>query len=847
MLWDLELIITVLAFISYVVLSIVVTLTKPRTKEKNAFRFYLLMMAFWKLSAFIVVGQIGDIYFWFRMMTVGAIMSMVGIHRFVDEILPQKQNIDRPLYFYVGVTLVTLLFTNWVVSYAYMNGSELVYSFTPLVVLVAGPGYFLMLYNTLRLIRGYNVTRNPQMRNRYKYLILGLFFTIIGSIFNFTDLGQYPIDIFANLITAVLISVAILRHQLLDISVIIRKSVLYAVPTVLIGTLYFLVIVASIRIFQLSSSQQLLISLITAVTAAIVFQPVYNTIQKWINRIFFRERYDSSLMLQRMSLIASREINLQRLADSIIDDIVATLHVKRAGIFVSQQEGKPFILVSGRDLNYSKSKEFRVDHPLVLRLKRTAQPLMWNDLESSPMLKSLWKDELDYLVNLRAELFLPLMTKDDLVGIIVLGEKKSESPYTTEDISVLSTLSNQTSVAIQNAQLYSVAQKELEERRRAEKNLQLQLKRLSALQDINVAITENFDLQIPLVLLLEQVIHELEVDAADVLLYNPEKKDLNYVSGRGFRTDALKFTNLRMGQGLAGNAAMTRQTVHIKDLSSETTTLSQSPLLEGEGFVSYWGFPLIARNQVKGVLEIFHRSELEPDDEWFDYLNTLISETAIAVDNARLFTDLEKTNMELVSAYEATLEGWARTLEMRDRETEGHSQRVLELTMQLAEKMGIRGDALVQVRRGSLLHDIGKIAIPDSILQKPGPLNDEEWKIMREHPAIAYKMLSSIHFLEPALEIPYYHHEKWDGSGYPQGLQGEEIPLSARVFAIVDVWDALSSDRPYRKAWEPKRVIEHIRSQSGSHFDPKVVENFLDLVMEESRVVKKHRINLVTG
>lgn len=831
-------IITALALVSYVALYLVVYFSKPKTKEKDAFRFYLLMMALWMLSAVIVVGQIGDIYFWFRMMTVSSVASMIGIHRFVELIVPVKKNWDRWLIAYVVAVVVITLSTNWVISYAYMNGSELVYSFTPLVGLVAGPGYALMLYNTYRLINGYHVARNPQIRNRYKYLITGLFSVIVGSIFNFTDLGKYPIDIFANLVTAVLISVSILRHKLLDINVIIRKSVLYAVPTILIGTSYFLIISLSVRVFQLSVNQQMLVSVITAVAAALVFQPVITFFQEWINRLFFRERYDSTLMLQRISLATSREIDLNRLSNIIVDEIVSTMHIKRAGLYVAQKEGSPFVLVSGRGLNYSRIKEFRTDHPLIAKLRKTDAPLMWSDLESSPMLKSLWKDELDYLVDLKAELFIPLKTKDELMGILVLGERMSESPYSQEDISNLTTLASQSSIAIQNAHLFSQSQTELTERRRAEHNLQLQLKRLSALQDINVAITENFDLQIPLVLLLEQVINELKVDAADVLLYNPDDKNLNYVAGRGFRTDALKFTSLRMGQGLAGTAAQTRHTIHIKDLSTEYTTLAQSPLLEDENFVTYYGFPLIARNQIKGVLEIFHRTVLEPDNDWFDYLNTLITETALAVDNARLFTDLEKTNQELMSAYEATLEGWARTLEMRDRETEGHSQRVLQMTVTLAERMGIHGDELTHVRRGSLLHDIGKIAIPDSILQKPGALNDEEWKIMRRHPSIAYEMLSTISFLEPSLEIPYCHHEKWDGSGYPQGLKGEEIPLSARIFAIVDVWDALLSDRPYRKAWDNKKVMDYLRSQSGTHFDPMVVEEFLKLIEEENSVMK---------
>ena len=279
--------------------------------------------------------------------------------------------------------------------------------------------------------------------------------------------------------------------------------------------------------------------------------------------------------------------------------------------------------------------------------------------------------------------------------------------------------------------------------------------------------------------------------------------------------------------------------VYINDLSEEKTLLRQSPLLEGEGFVAYYGAPLISKGKVQGVLELFHRSPLNPDDEWENFLHTLTSETAIAVDNALMFRDLEKSNLDLAVAYETTLEGWARTLELRDRETQGHSQRVLDLTLRLARKLGFTDEELVHVQRGALLHDIGKIGVPDNILLKEGPLTDAEWEIMRKHPTYAYEMLVTIPFLRKALDIPYCHHEKWDGSGYPRGLKGEEIPLSARIFAIVDVWDALRSDRPYRLAWTDEKTLDYIQSQSGSHFDPMVVDAFMEILQSEQRKKRK--------
>ena len=188
--------------------------------------------------------------------------------------------------------------------------------------------------------------------------------------------------------------------------------------------------------------------------------------------------------------------------------------------------------------------------------------------------------------------------------------------------------------------------------------------------------------------------------------------------------------------------------------------------------------------------------------------------------------DIEETHSKLLSAYDATIEGWSRALDLRDKETEGHTQRVTILTEKLARLAGISDDDLINIRRGSLLHDIGKLGVPDSILHKPDKLTGEEWVIMRKHPQYAYEMILPIEYLRPALDIPYCHHERWDGSGYPRGLKGEEIPLPARIFAIIDVWDAVTSDRPYRPAWDNQKALEYIREQTGKHFDPHVVDLF---------------------
>ena len=355
----------------------------------------------------------------------------------------------------------------------------------------------------------------------------------------------------------------------------------------------------------------------------------------------------------------------------------------------------------------------------------------------------------------------------------------------------------------------------------------MQLNRVEALHKIDDAINSSLDLEITTSILVEQVMNQLKVDAAAILLLNPVSETLEYINGRGFTTAALQHIRLPLGQGLAGRAAQDRQIVHIDDLSTHKEFFVASRLLKEEQFIEYYGVPLISKGNVKGLLEIFHRSRLKTNDSWFDFMETLAGQAAIAVDNIQLFDNLQTSNNELIMAYDATIEGWSRAMDLRDKETEGHTERVTAITVRLAKSLGIQGEELAHIRRGALLHDIGKMGIPDSILLKPGPLTDEEWIIMRRHPDYAFELISPITFLKPALDIPYCHHEKWDGSGYPRGLKGDQIPLSARLFAVADVWDALTSHRPYRVAWPESQTIEYIHTQSGKHFDPRAVEVFM--------------------
>jgi PAS domain S-box-containing protein/putative nucleotidyltransferase with HDIG domain len=365
--------------------------------------------------------------------------------------------------------------------------------------------------------------------------------------------------------------------------------------------------------------------------------------------------------------------------------------------------------------------------------------------------------------------------------------------------------------------------------KQAQDEAQRQLQRLSTIHNIDTAITTNLDVDVILQVLLKQVTSQLGVDAADVLLFDPGTQMLKFAAGCGFRGSDTACQPVRLGEGYAGRAALEGNITIASTPVEMSDGFQHIPMFGDEQFVAYFGVPLVARGQLRGVLELFGRRPFGADPEWLRFLSTLGGQAAIALDNAKLFDDLQLANQELLEAYDVTLEGWVRTLDMRDQETEGHTQRVTELAVALARAVGIEEDELIHIRRGALLHDIGKIAIPDSILRKPGPLTEDEWRVMRKHPEYAYDLLFRFAFLRPALDIPYCHHERWDGTGYPRGLKGEDIPLSARLFAVADVWDALRSNRPYRVALPPEEACLIISHESGSHLDPSVVSVFLEL------------------
>ena len=548
-----------------------------------------------------------------------------------------------------------------------------------------------------------------------------------------------------------------------------------------------------------------LTSLARQAAVAIENARLYNEIQRRLKELETINRISMSLRVI---------YSVNEMLSVLLNETLELINTPHGSIWLYDQASKKLMqrIATGAESKLRQTS-LRSDEGIVGHTFTTGKRYISPELRTDPLLH--YEDQESMTPGLGG-VCIPIQSTAGPVGVLMIALEAGRQ--VVEELHLITILAEITGNAIHRAELYQQSQE--------------QVQRLTTLRDIDSAIASSFDLRLTLNILMDQTRTHLALDAVDIALYHPDLQSLTYLTGGGFRTPTPTRPQLRIGEGLAGQVIIRQQTYQIADLQ-DAAEVEKEPLIRREGFVAYIGIPLIVKGQIKGVFEVFHRSPLSPTPDWMEFLHTLAGQAAIAIDNAQLFEDLQQSNQELIQAYDTTLEGWARALELRDRETEGHTRRVTDLTMRLARYMNINDRDYVNIRRGVLLHDIGKMGVPDKILKKTGSLTPTEWNEMRKHPLYAYNLLSPIAYLRGALDIPYCHHEHWDGSGYPRGLKGEQIPLSARIFSVVDIWDALLSNRPYRDAWPREKVIEYLKEISGTYLDPKIVEVFLRMIAED--------------
>lgn len=823
-------IIPIITFFLYVSLYLVVALTAPQSKARRAFRWYLLSMVFWSLSAFIVIADIPWTTFWFRLMTASALGAIVSIFHFVVKFLKKEIEWDVYVTIYGIASMILSLFTSLVIESAQTINGVIHYEFAPFLFILIGPSYSLILYSMAILIRDYQNSDNKIHKNRLTYLIVGIFVLIIGTVINFTPLGKYPLDIAANGVTAALIAYAILRYQLLDITVVIRRGLFYSIPTVIIGTTYFLIITLSLRIFNVySGAEVFLLSLAVALLTALIAEPIRERAQSWIDRLFFREKYDSRLMLQDLSSQAASVLNITNLACLILEEVTSTLHIEKSAFFLKDEETEKFILTEHTGLGRIKNIELRQNHPLVLWLSNHDRVLTRHEIEVLPQFKSMWKREREELESLDAELFIPVKVQQELVGIFYVGPKRSEQAYDQDDILTLSTLANQSAVAIENARLYTA-----EQNRRKEMDMLYSMARqLVASDNIDDVLNS----------IAEHAVKSVNVSYTRILILDENKE----YHCRAVSTP--KGNSSRFGLGklepviaehyynwiLQGDKAVVLDR-DDPDLQKE----ERENLFYGEAqFICL--SPLIGTDEPLGLI-IFGESRRDVRDPFnatkMRLVNVITDQASSAIQRTILHEQLEESFLQTVISL-------ANAMDARDAYTSDHSQRMASLSEQVSQEMGLNQDQKQAMKWAAILHDIGKIGVPDEILRKPGPLTEEEWVTMERHPEIGAKIVAPVQKLAPVSPIIRAHHERYDGTGYPRGLKGEAIPIESRILSVVDAYIAIRDKRVYSESHNHQEAITEIRRNSGTQFDPKVVEIFCKVV-EENPDLKQNQQNYKT-
>ena len=809
--------ISAIALIYYGVLCVIILRQKNLTKVHIYFSVYLISMTFWSMAAFMIFAEVPimDTLFWNRMLVVGSLGMPVGFLLFVLAFLGR----DERRWLFIGVISyiveqVLNLTGQLITSASAMNG-KLTNTYGSALPIVSTIWVVFIGYATYELIREFRRSKDEIFRNRLKYLAITFIVITVGNLTNLTELGQYPSDVSANILAAMFTTFAILRHQLLDISAVVRKGILYSIPTILIGATYYLVIQSVLRLFPESGGFNLiLLSILTAVLTALVVQPFLDRAQTWLDRLFFREKYDASLMLERISRTAAHLLDLESITTFILKEVTQTLHIRKGAILIKRQDGGYFSLTSQIGFDDSANFFWEFNHPVVGVLAARETPITRYDLEAILITKWISPEIRAELDNISGHVYIPLKSKDQLVGIFILGPKLSELTYSESDQLNLATLANQTAVAIENARLYSA-----EQNRREELDALYELTRqLVATNEVNTVIQNT----------THHVVTSAHVTFSRIL--TPDER------GGFYCRAAYPIRNISYNLGVERfEPANTIPYYEYAVKQPEPTFINRSdPGITDEISTALMldlantlcMCPLKVGGEVLGLLVLGERRESnrEPfDTDKMRMISAIADQAANALQRANMHEQMENTFLETVLAL-------ANAMDARDSYTNNHSQRLSTMAEIMCREVNVSEDEVWAVHWAGMLHDIGKIGVPDQILRKNGPLSAEDWIKMRQHPDIGARIVAPVKKLGNVAPLIRAHHERFDGNGYPEKLKGKNIPLGARILSIADAYTAMTDERVYHRPLSQEEAIKELRDKKETQFDPELVEVFISLL-----------------
>jgi diguanylate cyclase (GGDEF)-like protein/putative nucleotidyltransferase with HDIG domain len=822
---------------------VLLILGRRRTRLQTVFLVYLIASVGWSLSSFLAHADFSSQYasVWMKFVPLVASWTIVAYAHFVDAFVASSTTTLRKVGYGYLAALAVLVAAGFIPRSVVDEGNGLLaVHYGPwLYYLTLGGACFIGLA-TYRLVKTYRSARDPQSRNRIVYLMAGLgFLVIFGILFTVQPPPRYPIDHIGHLCNALFITYAILRYQLLDVKLVVRKGLVYSVVTVCITAVYLLLLLSLHYLLEGWTASAGLGAMVgVALLMAWLFNPLRATVQKLVDRVFYGERYDYRQMVLNFAREMSNVLDLDELAEAMLQSITRAVRASQASLLLHREDDFSSHyakrLVEGEPVMPVKLSE---DSPIVNWLKREEGPLLRDLIDVAPEFKALWEVERNALVALDIEVLCPIKSKGSLIGILALSKKQSGGIYSGDDMSLLMTLATEAAVAIENAQLYNQAKQRahtdeltgLYNHRYFHERLDEEITRCTRFGEIFSLMFLDLDL----FKAYNDIYGHLE---GDEVLRDVGKYIQTSMRGidMAFRYGGDEFTVV-LPQASLDDARRIAERVRKK---IEVEMDSRGAPLSCSIGVASWPTDGVMREEiVRSADAALYQAKQSGRDRVCLYSEVGPSELVAS----RVGPDSEPGILSTIYALAATVDA-------KDSYTYGHSKKVAKYATDIAEALGYVQERIATLRAAALLHDIGKIGVSDELLVKAGPLSAEDWEPIRSHPKLGVAIIKHVESLSGCLAAIQYHHERFDGTGYPAGLKGENIPLDARILAVADTYDAMTSLRPYRHGkFTHEQALAEVERCAGTQFDPKIVDAFVRVYERSGAKVSRAKRGLALG
>lgn len=820
--------IPLISFLCYTVILIIL-LGSRKNKITISYAFYIIAMIVWSFGSFIMRTNLPPgALFWNRILCIGLISMPVFFYHFTLT-LTQSNNQKGKLYFGYASALILLIFNfaGLITKDAYAENNVFYYSLGPIASVMAiwSIGYLILSFVN---IVG-NVKANKIPYARVKYILFGLTLSIMGGLLNLLpSLGKYPLDIASNTINALFIAYSIYKYRFLEIKLIVKRGIAYSIYTLLLTGLYIISIVGVQQaLSNLTGYTNMTTTLVMACLLAIVLQPVKNIMQHWIDRIFYKEKLNHQTILRDFSKVINNILDLEELTDSLLDTIRRGLQPQNISLYLRQRNDRYNMFRTSIQHKECQQNVYSKDHPIVQWFLKGNTMITIDEIERLPFFTGLWSEEKKLLYTLDTKLIVPIKIREELIGIVILSEKKGGEVYSQEEMDLLMTLVNNAAVVIENAKMYEEAKYQ------AITDGLTKLYNHRHFHEILGQIIQEKRYEVFSVAMIDVDLFKLYNDLyghsagdkalakiAGIIKKATRKED--FIARYGGEEFAIIFPNIEGNDSYRAIEAIRKavESGFLSDDSNEFITIS----------IGVANYPFDGRT-AEDILECADSAMYVAKRSGRNQ-SILYSRRDEIYYNISDYKEVEKMQNSIQSAYFSAIYALAATIDAKDHYTFGHSENVSSYAVALARAAGFSEEKIDIVKNAGLLHDIGKIGIPESILAKTSVLTFEEYEIMKRHVDISVSIIKHIPSLIKVIPAIMSHHERYDGKGYPRGVKGENIPIEGRCLCIVDAFDAMITDRPYRKAFTVEEAIVELEKCSGTQFDPRLTEIFIKLYKE---------------